>query len=79
MGSQYFDSEGVKSENLKLVENGFLREYLVDTYNGRKLELKSNGRSGGSTNLYFENGKISYRDLLKSYSKILYVTETIGL
>jgi PmbA protein len=44
LGSQYFDSEGVKSETLKLVENGFLREYLVDTYNGRKLELKSNGR-----------------------------------
>ena len=54
LGSQYFDSEGVKSETLKLVENGFLREYLVDTYNGRKLELKSNGRSGGSTNLYGE-------------------------
>ena len=43
-----------------------------------KLNLKSNGRSGGSTNLYFENGKISYDDLLKSHSKILYVTETIG-
>ena len=43
LGSQYFDSEGVKSETLKLVENGFLREYLVDTYNGKKLELKSNG------------------------------------
>ena len=78
MGSQCFDSEGVKSQALKLVERGFLREYLVDTYNGKKLNLKSNGRSGGSTNLYFENGKISYDDLLKSHSKILYVTETIG-
>ena len=42
------------------------------------MKLKSNGRSGGSTNLYFENGNISYEDLLKSHSKILYVTETIG-
>ena len=78
LGSQYFDSEGVKSDTLKLVENGFLREYLVDTYNGKKLGLKSNGRSRGSTNLYLENGKVSFEDLLKVNSKSLYITETIG-
>ena len=78
MGSQCFDSEGVKSEALKLVERGFLKEYLVDTYNGKKLNLKSNGRSGGSTNLYFENGQISFEELLKIHSRSLYITETIG-
>ena len=78
IGSQCFDSEGVKSEPINLVNNGILDNYLVDTYNGKKLNLKSNGRSGGSTNLYFENGKISYEDLLKIHSKALYVTETIG-
>jgi len=78
LGSQYFDSEGVESKALKLVENGFLREFLVDTYNGKKLDLKSNGRSGGSTNLYLENGKMSFEDLLKINSKSLYITETIG-
>ena len=78
MGSRSFDSEGVKTETLKLVSNGILNDYLVDTYNGKKLNLKSNGRSGGNTNLYFENGNINYDDLLKSHSKILYVTETIG-
>ena len=78
MGSQCFDSEGVKSEALKLVERGFLKEYLVDTYNGKKLNIKSNGRSGGSTNLYFENGQISFEKLLKIHSRSLYITETIG-
>ncbi|MDC0350477.1 metallopeptidase TldD-related protein [Candidatus Pelagibacter sp.] len=78
MGSQCFDSEGVKSEALKLVERGFLKEYLVDTYNGKKLNLRSNGRSGGSTNLYFENGQISFEELLKINSRSLYITETIG-
>ena len=78
MGSQCFDSEGVKSEALKLVERGFLKEYLVDTYNGKKLNIKSNGRSGGSTNLYFENGQISFEELLKIHSRSLYITETIG-
>ena len=78
IGSQCFDSEGVKSEALKLVERGFLKEYLVDTYNGKKLNLRSNGRSGGSTNLYFENGQISFEELLKIHSRSLYITETIG-
>jgi PmbA protein len=78
MGSQCFDSEGVTTENLELVKSGILNDYLIDTYNGKKLNLKSNGRSSGCTNLYFENGKINYDDLLKSHSKILYVTETIG-
>ena len=78
MGSKCFDSEGVKIETLSLATEGILKNYLVDTYYGKKLNLKSNGRSGGSTNLYLDNGNVSYKDLLKSSSKILYVTETIG-
>ena len=78
VGSKNFDSEGVKSETLKLVEAGVLKKYLLDTYNGKKLNLKSNGRSGGTTNLYFENGKCSYEELLRMNSKSIYVTETIG-
>ena len=78
LGSRSFDAEGVKTDTLKLVEKGILKHYLIDTYNGKKLNLKSNGRCGGSSNLYFENGKISYKDLLNSNSKCLYITETIG-
>ncbi len=78
LGSQSFDSEGVKTETLKLVEQGILKHYLIDTYNGKKLNIRSNGRCGGTSNLYFDNGKISYKDLLDSNSKCLYITETIG-
>ncbi len=78
LGSRNFDREGVKTDTLKLVEQGVLKHYLVDTYNGKKLNLKSNGRYGGTSNLYFENGKISFKDLLNSKSKSLYITETIG-
>jgi len=78
LGSKNFDSEGVKSETLSLVKDGELKNYLVDSYNGRKLNLQSNGRSGGTTNLYFENGKQSYEELLKINSKCIYITETIG-
>ena len=78
LGSKNFDSEGIKSETLNLVKEGLLKSYLIDTYNGRKLNLKSNGRSGGTTNLYFENGKLSYDELLKLNPKCIYITETIG-
>ena len=78
MGSQCFDSEGVKSDSLKLVDSGFLKNYLVDTYNGKKLNLKSNGRSAGSTNLYFENGNMNIEELLRIDNRSLYITETIG-
>ncbi len=78
LGSRSFDSEGVKTETLKLVEQGVLKDYLIDTYNGKKLNKRSNGRCGGTSNLYFENGSISYKDLLNSHSKCLYITETIG-
>ena len=78
LGSRSFDNEGVKTDTLKLVDNGILKNYLIDTYNGKKLSLKSNGRCGGASNLYFENGGMSYKDLLNSSSKSLYITETIG-
>ena len=78
LGSRSFDSEGVKTNTLKLVEHGVLKHYLIDTYNGKKLNQKSNGRCGGTSNLYFDNGNISFKDLLNSKSKCLYITETIG-
>ena len=78
LGSKSFDSEGVKTETLRLVEQGTLKHYLIDTYNGKKLNLKSNGRCGGTSNLYFDNGITSYDELLNSSSKCLYITETIG-
>ena len=78
LGSRNFDSEGVKTETLKLVDQGILKHYLIDTYNGKKLNLKSNGRCGGTSNLYFDNGNISFKDLLNLNSKSIYITETIG-
>ncbi len=55
-----------------------IKSYLVDTYYGKKLNLKSNGRCGGTSNLYFENGSMPLETLLKSSKKNLYITETIG-
>ena len=77
-GSRYFDSEGVKVDSLHLVKDGILKDYLIDSYNGKKINRKSNGRSSGTTNLYFENGDSSFEDLINSEKRILYINETIG-
>ena len=77
-GSRYFDSEGVKIDELNLVENGILRDFLVETYSGKKINRKSNGRSSGTTNLYFKNGTQSFDQLINSSNKVLYINETIG-
>ena len=71
MGSKCFDSEGVKTETLNLVKSGILNDYLVDTYNGKKLNLKSNGRSGGSANLFFEYGNIRTCGICRFFFKNL--------
>ena len=77
-GSRYFDSEGVKIKPLDLVKNGDLKDFLIDTYNGKKIKMQSNGRSSGTTNLYFLNGSISFNELISSSKRILYINETIG-
>ncbi|MBD1161021.1 TldD/PmbA family protein [Pelagibacterales bacterium SAG-MED15] len=77
-GSRYFDIEGVKTSPLDLVKDGALNDLLIDTYNGKKIKKKSNGRASGSSNLYFLNGDLSFEELLNSNKKLLYITETIG-
>ena len=78
LGSQIFDSEGVKSNKVTLVKEGSLKNLLLDTYYGKILKMESNGRSGGTTNLYFENGTKSFKELLNTHTKALYINELIG-
>ena len=77
-GSKYFDSEGVKVDELSLVKNGVLKNLLVDTYSGKKINRRSNGRCGGTSNLFFKKGSKTFNELINSKNKILYITETIG-
>ena len=37
----------------------------------KKINRKSNGRSSGTTNLYFEKGDVSFKDLINSEKKLL--------
>mgnify|MGYP003344735530 FL=1 len=78
LGSRNFDSEGVACDKLELVKKGKLNEIILDTYSSKMLNKKSNGRCGGSTNCYFENGKLTRSDLIRDIKKGVYITELFG-
>lgn len=78
LGSQAFDSEGVQCEKMQIVENGKFKNILLDTYHSNILKMETNGRSGGSTNLYFENGKEELNKIIANQKKALLITDLIG-
>lgn len=82
--SRPFDSEGVRSSRLALVEGGVLKAYACDSYSARRLGLKPTGHgarsyqsnpSVGSTNLYLQAGKSDPKQIVKSVKSGLYLTE----
>ena len=42
-GSNNIDDEGNKTEKTLLIENGILKNYLIDDFNGRRMNRKGNG------------------------------------
>ena len=50
--SSAFDSDGVATRPLTLVENGVLKEYLLGTYSARKLNLRCNGHNDSLYNTF---------------------------
>jgi PmbA protein len=77
-GTRPFDGEGVPTRKTPVIENGVLKNYLLDTYSARKLNMKSTGNGSGTTNFYLEAGKYSPEEIIKSVDKGLYLTQTIG-
>ena len=78
LGSAPFDARGIKSKNIKLVENGYFRNYLLGLRSSRQLNLKPNGNSS-PYNLTLSEGKDSADDIIKSIKKGFYVTEMLGM
>jgi PmbA protein len=86
LGSRPFDGEGLPVRRTVIVDKGVLSSYVLDTYSGRKLGLRSthhaardgSGVSVSTTNLYLAAGETKPADMIKSVKNGLYVTELIG-
>ena len=77
-GSRPFDSEGVPGQETTLIDKGELKNYILDSYSARKLNMKSTGNSGGVTNFHLQPGDNSFDDLVKSIDKGFLLVQTIG-
>ena len=71
-GSRCFDNEGLNAVKRTVVENGILRNYFIDTYYGRKLNLKPT--SGSTSNIIFKTGPRDLNGLITSVDRGILVT-----
>ncbi|HEY3838925.1 MAG TPA: metallopeptidase TldD-related protein [Bryobacteraceae bacterium] len=87
MGTSPFDDEGVPSRRTVVIENGVLRNYLLNSYTARKLGMHTTGNAsrgvtgnaGISTgNFYLEKGARNPADMIRDVKEGFFVTELIG-
>ncbi|MGA3334270.1 MAG: TldD/PmbA family protein [Terracidiphilus sp.] len=86
-GTSPFDDEGLPSRRTVVVENGVLRNYMLNTYTARKLGMKSThnaarGLAGapgiGCGNLFVEPGTLTPEQIIAEVPAGLYVTGLMG-
>jgi PmbA protein len=86
-GTSPFDGEGLPSQRTVVVEQGVLRNYLLNTYTARKLGMKSThnasrGLAGtpgiGCGNLYLEPGTQTPEEIIGEVKAGFYVTSLMG-
>jgi PmbA protein len=86
-GTSPFDAEGLPSRRTVIVEKGVLRSYVLNTYAGRKLGMKSTGNAGrglagnpylDAGNLYLEAGTQAAEEIVRGVERGLYVTRMLG-
>jgi PmbA protein len=86
-GTRPFDGEGLPTRRTVLVERGILKNYVMNTYTARKLNMKSTGNGSrglagnpgiGAGNFYLEAGTLTPEQIIGDIKSGLYVTETMG-
>lgn len=79
LASTPFDSEGVRTQEREIVEDGILQTYLVTSYSGKKLGMSSTGHAGGIHNwLVKPNLTGGLTALLRQMETGLLVTDVMG-
>ncbi|MGR9115289.1 MAG: metalloprotease PmbA [Gammaproteobacteria bacterium] len=78
LGSASYDAEGVATQTRDLVRAGVLKDYVLNTYAARKLDLRSTGNAGGVHNLSLDSGSEDFQGMLRQMGTGLLVTELMG-
>ena len=87
-GSNNIDDEGNKTEKTLLIENGILKDYLIDDFNGRRMGRKGNGAcrrqsykyepTSRMSNTYICAGKSTPEEIIKATKFGLYAKSLAG-
>jgi PmbA protein len=86
-GSSPFDDEGVPTRRTPVIERGILKNYLLNTYTARKLDLKTTGNASrgitgnagiGHGNFFIEAGTRTQEEIIRGVKNGFFVTELIG-
>ena len=76
LGSRLFDDEGIAAGRLPLVEAGIVRDIYVDTYYGRKADMRPT--TGSPSNVTVGPGELSLEELVSDVGEGIYVTSWLG-
>ena len=87
-GSANIDDEGFASERTQLIKNGVLVNFMVDQFNGRRMNTKQNGHSrrqnykfeptSRMTNTYIDNGPHTVEEIIAATPYGLYAKKMGG-
>jgi PmbA protein len=86
-GTSPFDGDGLATRRTVVVERGVLKELLLNTYTGRKLNMKSNGKASrglagapgiGGGNYFLEPGELTQEQIVGDVKQGLFVLSTMG-
>ncbi|MBB1269028.1 metalloprotease PmbA [Shewanella sp. SR44-3] len=78
LASANYDSEGVATQDRRIVDRGQLETYLLTSYSARKLGMTNTGHAGGIYNWTLSHTNQTFAELIKTMDKGLIVTEVMG-
>ena len=86
-GTSPFDGDGLPTRKTVVVERGVLKELLLNTYTGRKINMQSNGKASrglagapgiGGGNYFLEPGELTQNEIVGDVKRGLFVLSTMG-
>ena len=78
IGSTPYDSSGIKTENISIIQDGIFKNYFLNIRSARQLRMPINGNSSPS-NLILNKGDQDIENIVKNIKNGFLVTEMLGM
>jgi len=78
IGSAPYDTSGIKTENISIIQDGIFKNYFLNIRSARQLRMPVNGNSSPS-NLILNKGNQDIETIIKNIKNGFLVTEMLGM